>query len=67
MDSKSTAPASYKTLFKCHVSCSLLGDSSEQVIVQNHGAYTLLKLTSLICVFEFSLRSSGLRWFYKYA
>lgn len=64
-DSKTTAPAFCKTsLFKCHVSCSLLGDYSEQVIVQNHGAYT--KLTSLMCIFELNLQSSGLRWFYKY-
>lgn len=64
MASNSTAPAFYKTsLFKCHVSCSILGDNSEQVIVQNHIAYTLLKLTSFICMFE--LKSSGLSWFYK--
>lgn len=56
MASQSTAPAFYKaSLFKCHVLCSLLEDYSEQVSVQNHTAYALLKLTSLICIFELNL------------
>lgn len=39
---KSTRPAFYKTsIFKRYVSCSPLGDYTEQIIVQNHGAYTL--------------------------
>lgn len=68
IDRKGTGPAFYETsLFKCYVSCSPLGDYTEQIIVQNHGAHTLLNLTSLICIFKLNVQSNGLRWFYKYA